>query len=78
MSKMCITCGGKGFNWVLSGTIVSHDRTKTIADTWKQGEHCYKCGGTGKSKELNGMFWALLIGLLVAAFVIYNIPAVPV
>lgn len=72
MTKPCMACGGKGFNWKV-GKIVSRANSTEVATTYRQGPVCQVCHGTGKEGWPHRL-WVILalvaLALVLTAFVI--------
>jgi RecJ-like exonuclease len=72
-SERCRTCEGRGFQWK-HGKILSRVDGSEIAHTYRQGDACLSCYGTGKrpvitiqlKQALKGA--ALLIPLVFGGF----------
>jgi len=45
-NELCVHCDGRGFHWA-KGFIIDHGG-KAIANTYKQGDTCVACKGSGK------------------------------
>ncbi len=46
-NELCVHCDGRGFHWQ-GGFIIDRQTGKAIADTYKQGNTCVACKGSGK------------------------------
>lgn len=44
---LCDHCNGRGYHRVKKGVIVDH-KGNEIADTYRKGENCHHCKGTGE------------------------------
>lgn len=68
INDLCGKCDGRGFHWQ-AGEIVSRETGTTLARTYRQGETCAKCRGTGR-RDLSGRIALAFAGLAVAVFFI--------
>jgi hypothetical protein len=68
-NNLCPQCSGRGFHWIKEG--LAKRSGEYLATTYRQGEICSSCKGTGhKPSDFWFIVWIIVASLVATAFLI--------
>ena len=70
-NNLCTQCDGRGFYWRKHHVI--DDNGTVIDNTFRQGNTCRECNGSGVQPKIDGAWWFIALFLASAAITFFGI-----